>query len=329
MKLKSNEIFDELCKVVNLYVAILAIITLLAAVGFFKIKSEPVVRVLKPIYFLDMNGIVRAAKKGGVVDSIPKEWNQFTNKLMTYGHNVGLHMFGIKIGQGLAPYEDNFGTNFTFGLPVYTHPQDMLVDLGLIDKPSTNHLNKTILSDDQKRLRLQGLLGLDLQAVAWKQHLEPGWNMDRNPLQIFVTLTNIVYGSFDEATASFVNELRDSVYVVSIISVENPTSEAMENVRIAVSDSVYGTGTELVGWSVLPQVTDNTSRSRLLRLNVEHINAGESIEVVFRGKRFIRPEEVMVSLAPLSIQKSKVALIMLSTLCVTILLWWITLKRLT
>lgn len=52
--------FRGMSEVVTLYVGLLALVGLLASVGFFRLRVEPTLKMLNPVYVFDMPQLIRA-----------------------------------------------------------------------------------------------------------------------------------------------------------------------------------------------------------------------------------------------------------------------------
>jgi len=107
----------------------------------------------------------------------------------------------------------------------------------------------------------------------------------------------------------------------SIASIGNLSSEPIENVRVSVASSIWSAPVELVGWSDLPQLADATQKGHNHHITIERLEPGQSIEIVFRGHKLLRANEVSVVCSWI-FDKTKIAVLMALILVLTIAVYY-------
>lgn len=287
-------IFTHILNIANLYVAIIGILAILAAVGVFSIRAKPEVEVLKPIYSFDMKRITEALKEYKAEGFIKIPSNSDTI-LATYGEPSIAKESAVY----LLPYEA-VGA-WKWGRSSSLSPRTIWYQFGITDTNLALPLGMNYSAkrtDEQKRLGLFMLYTLDLGNQAFKDSLTLGNLSGPNLLdtcyQIFKS------GKGGENYEEFIVQLGFATKVYSLISISNKSSVPMDQIRLFVND-VWETGMlEVVGWTAVSQIVDLTSNGPNLRITIERLEPGQSIEILLRGSKYVRGKDILVSMPPLS-----------------------------
>lgn len=286
-------IFTHILNIANLYVAIIGILAILAAVGVFSIRAKPEVEVLKPIYSFNMNEITKALKENqleGVIKIPPNS----DSILATYGEPSSKDTYS----NDLLPYE-RVGA-FKWQRWSSASPRTMWYGLGITDtdlalRYGMNYSAKR--TDEQKRVGLGLLYREDLMEQAVKDSLTPGYT-DPNFLEMCYTIYKTGKGGTNYP--GFLVQLGFATKVYSFISISNKSSVPMDQIRLFVNDIMETGMLEVVGWTAASQIVDLTSNGPNIRITIERLEPGQSIEILLRGSKYVRGKDILVSMPPLS-----------------------------
>ena len=149
-------------------------------------------------------------------------------------------------------------------------------------------------------------------------------SLDKNPL----TIINGARGSMDgETFGSLIVRVIPATVIYSYISVANRTDYPIEHAQLFINDVISSGDLSVVGWTALSGITELNSNGPNIRLTLGSIQPKQSVEVLLKGQRIIRANDVSIVLAPLSnIDKGKVLLymgILLLVVCVISVPNWV------
>lgn len=115
--------------------------------------------------------------------------------------------------------------------------------------------------------------------------------------------------------------IEEATLLYSIASIANYSAEPIENIKLCVESSVWSAPVELIGWSNLPQSVEATQKEHTHHITIGRLEPGQSVEVVFRGHKLVRPHEVTIASA-WTFDKTKVAMLMSVILLLTVVLYY-------
>jgi hypothetical protein len=313
--------FKAFLDVANLCIAILAVIGLLVSVGFFRFRIEPTIKLLKPFYVFDMSKMVEAVRANAPQIPIPPEWLKLTNSLV---YLRGTNLASIRFGKLICPfsYAYNLSTNFADEYLVkQTDPPAYFYQLGVATAPS-NYVDaipgfSSERSDEDKRnsVWMTGVF-LDSCFLASERGLNPGDAIDQNPLtKLQEVMPHNPLPQFGDSVR--LGKISEATCVYSILSVANPHSEPIENIRISVANSQFTGPVTLIGWSNIPQIVESVERNNNYHVTIERLDPNQSIEIVFRGHKMLHENDVAIACA-WTFDKIKVGVSVLVTFLATL-----------
>jgi hypothetical protein len=318
--------FQTVTEVVNLCVAILAIVGLLVAVGFFKFQLEPELKLLKPAYAFDMSKLIAAFQANAPSVSVPAEWialtNQFVNLRSVPTKNLGLRnpTFSLPFAFSKA-ISDSDSEKYVIKP---SDPTDIFYQLGMAASPSNystaipNFSSKR--TDEEKRTAVIIPISFDEMTVARERGLEPGRHIEENPLLKLQSL--MPHTDHPQFADTFrVAAVAEATFVYSIVSVANMSSEPIENIRVSIPTSTFSGGVMLIGWSNIPQFVDATEKNKNYHIMVERLDPNQSIEIVFRGHKALHRPDVGIT-STWTFDKTKVGIFVFATMLLALAIFF-------
>jgi hypothetical protein len=308
--------FDTILKILNLYIGLLAIIGLLITLKIFSINNKPQFEILEPIYIFDMKEIIDAVKS---VDN----WQSVFPFSGAYGtlslYGAPESMDKLKNFKYTLPYVEGDG-NFHSGWSSFTFNNTIWYYLGIDDTTTIPKSSMDFASNrtsNQKRLGLTLLLISDLLKQADDKSLVLGGNLSVNPL-------TIIHNTKDSLLRGNMPKIFYATEIYSFLSIENKSSENMYNIRAYVNDVIGSGNLKVIGWTAATQGVKLISSSPNINISIEQLEPNESIEILFRGMKIIRKEDIKISIPPLSgINKKLVIAIIIIVFIFVIILFYI------
>jgi hypothetical protein len=306
---------DYISKIIKIYVGLLVIFSSLATVGLVPKKAEPDVEVLKPIYAFNMTEIYNILKSIGFKDIDPSVIGTMSDfGLPSNSDSISSIPYRL-------PYELNSDSSYS-GWSSWdsSNPWYMLgvSDTSLLIPTSFN--SSACRTEDQKINGLLLMYTYDFLHLSKIYKLIPGCSLKINPLNIIKMYCE---GNQGDRSRQIAQSAVSATRIYSIISINNRTSENIENVNVFINDVVNWGLISCVGWTEIEHIERIQSNSPSTRLKIDRIRAGQSIEIMFRGCRSIRMNDVLISTPYFSFpQKSSVIRIMMYSFAV--LLFFIT-----
>ncbi len=325
---KYRKVFRSVSEIVTLYVGLLALIGLLVSVGFFKLRIEPTLKLLDPVYAFDMPQLIHAFNDYARGVPLPEEWKGVTNGLAIFRTPYGKDLAGERlVASAMVPFQEaSFEDKSRFGSWMRpSDPRDLFYHLGLTNVPATYTAGQPNFSakrtNDQKRYGVGMPIVMDYVRLATARRIGLSGYLKENPL---VKLEAIVPRSNPPLfmSDSFrLDAVAEATFVYSIVSIGNHSSEPVENVRVSVGNSFWSGPVTLVGWSNIPQSVDSVESNHNYHLTLERLEPDQSVEIVFRGHKLLREHEVSVT-SSWNFDRTKVGIWMSVTLLLTILIYY-------
>ena len=318
--------FRTVTEVVNLCVAILAIVGLLVAVGFFKFQLEPELKLLKPAYAFDMSKLIAAFQANAPGVPVPAEWIALTNQLVNL-RSVPTTEFSLRNPSLSLPFafsktiSDSDSEKYVIKS---SDPTDIFYQLGMAASPSNystaipNFSSKRI--DEERRTAVILPILFDEMALGQERGLEPGSHIEENPLLKLQAL--MPHTDHPQVGDIFrLAAVAEATFVYSIVSVANRSSEPIENIRVSIANSTFSGGVMLIGWSNIPQYVDAVEKNKNYHITVERLDPNQSIEIVFRGHKALHKTDIGIASA-WTFDKIKVGIFVFATLLVALKIYF-------
>ena len=323
-----REFFRSLSELVTLYVGLLALIGLLASVGFFKLRLEPNIRVLEPTYAFDMPQLIKAFETYSRDAPLPEEWRNLSNQFATFRKPPTAQFPTQRVlSATMLPFQEPSAAGDT-NLPNWakpSNPVDLFYHLGLTNKPRTYDTQPPNFSakrsDDLKRYGIGIPIAMNWARLAMQRGIGHwDYRLKENPLAKFQEI--IPERDPPQWTdAAQMDLVAQATYVYSIVSVANYSSQPLENVKLSVPNSLWSGPVTLVGWSDVPQSVDSAEKSEGYHITIERLEPQQSIEIVFRGHKLLRETGISVS-SSWTFDKSNIGTWMFITLLLVVVLYY-------
>lgn len=323
-----RDFFRSMGEIVTLYVGLLALIGLLASVGFFKLRLDPNVRVLEPTYAFDMPQLIKAYETYAHGAPLPEEWRSISNQFATYRKPPIAPLPTERVlSSAMLPFQETSAVSDT-NFPAWakpSNPVDLFYHLGITNKPGTREMQPPNFSAKRSDVLKRYGIGIPM-AMNWARlAMQKGigqwdYRLKENPL---IKLQEIIPQPDPPqwADAARMDLITEATFVYSIVSVANYSSQPLENVKLSVPNSIWSGPVTLVGWSDLPQSVDSVEKSQGYHITIERLEPQQSLEIVFRGHKLLRESEMSVS-ASWSFDKAKIGTCMCITLVLVVVLYF-------
>lgn len=329
---KYREFFRSLSDIITLYVGLLALIGLLASVGFYRLRIEPTLKVLEPTYLFDMSQLIKAYESYSPSVPLPDEWRGVSNQFASFRIPPKVEIPLQSRLEAVLPFRHESVAGET-NLPRWAKPSsptDLFHNLGLTNKPGGYDAQPPNFSakrsDDLKRYGVGLAITLDIVRLAMERGVgQFDYRLMENPLAKFQQI--IPPRDPRQEHPQFVSDgtkldlIAQATYVYSIVSVANSSSQPLENVRLNVPNSFWSGSVSLVGWSDVPQSVDSIEKNEGYHITVERLEPQQSIEFVFRGHKVLRKTGISVSTS-WNFDKVSIGIGMLVTLLLVVTLYY-------
>jgi hypothetical protein len=289
-KLLSILEFKNLARFIGTWISILAFIGIFSTLGLFSIRVNPECRILNPIFTFNMNKINRTDHQFGKKVGIIHKYDSLMYCLGTYGIPKGFDNGKSRLF--LLPYEFNTGIN---GPVMPAEMDDFWYAVGFKDRgtflsgvPTYN--SKATRSDTEKMYGTELLLESNFGVEGRKDSLISPIRLNENPLMF---LHNNPHSDFDKFILKFAYIDATSIY--SILSISNYSQSTIDKINLRVND-VFGSGhLKLIGWTSTAEVQQIDTGSVNVHALINSLEPNTSVELVFEGKRVIRPKDILLS----------------------------------
>lgn len=309
---KSLIIFDNLTKIFNLYVLILAIIALLATIGTFSVRIRPEFKVLPPIYSFNIKQLAEISNKKNykvIINTIPTLNRSFNGNdrasLRTYGWDIAKKE-EIKY---LLPYETLDSNSFGWS----SNTKDNLWYRLGIEHSTPDSVNYSI-NNSNNRTDHQKLIALDLlfaetltkdpalteQDTNIKGTFSSG--IDTFGINPLIEIKN--YKSNFPNVAEYEKFIMDFTYsctkVYSVVTIENNYNAPIENINVYINDALNNGKLEIIGWTKGASNIEVKSNGVNKLLTLDKLDPKKSVEIVFRGFKYIRENEISTQVSSIT-----------------------------
>lgn len=302
-------------KFINLYIGILALVALFITIGWFNITNNPHIEILNPTYVFNMNRINSVLQKNNLYKIFPVD-ETLNNKFCSFGEPEGAYKQNSL--EYILPYFRVDANKFQREHSL--NPRSFLYHTGISDEIDiTKHIfnNATTRTENQKRLGLSTLLIWDMVNKFSSESLTSGPILKVNPLKELQNKKNVLP---DDVFNTIGSEFVFATTIYSIISICNYSNEDMHSINIFLND-VLNTGMlEVIGWTEGGHTIELKSRGPNFRFNIEHLPKNQSIEVLFRGNKKIRDNDIRISSVPFSSIDSSMVVCVLVVLFLLLLI---------
>jgi len=302
--------FKSCLEIINLSVAVLAIVGLLVSVGFFKLRIEPKIMLLEPTYGFDMSRLLAACRWNTPTLTPPSEWLRFTNQYVLLKKSSELILSNSR---QFVFFKTISETDLDMIVVKNTDPLFSFFQLGALKLGSKQYLNMVSLpnfaanrTEKQKRDAVFLPIFWDEKFFSRERHIEFEANsVDENPLLIIQALMpHTEAPQFGDAAR--LDAISDATFIHSIVSIANTSSEPIENIRLSVANSIFSGGVSLVGWSDVPQYVEALEKNRNYHITIERLDPNQSIEFVFSGHKTLHESDLGIA-SSWTLDKSTVA----------------------
>lgn len=324
--------FESLVRLLEFYVLVLSIIALLITIRVYDINVRPEWKILKPIFFFDSQKIAKILRnpiyspivdKSELLKSIINENSPWVNSILTY----------------FIDYDEKAGIEHEFAAFDFIKPKNKTEEIsGYITydewylmgiRDTFKHLQvirndlKASRTDDHKIKDLKLLLSKAMffdsdtlkkadTSVSVAKELSAFSKVSSNPFEEIVKID-----PYDEQFLGA--NLFANTTIYTCISISNPSNQAIENLNVVISD-VWNLGNfSVFGWTLSGNVIDIRKSSTSVQFTIDRLESGNSIEVLLKGKRLVRQNDMRLNYAGISyIDKYQV----ISLLVIIALLVW-------
>lgn len=335
--LKSLVIFDNLTKILNLYVLILAIIALLVTIGVFSIRVKPEVEILPPIYSFNIKRLITISTESNyseIINLTPSLKEAINDKertlLKTYGWTVPkkdeislfLPFETLDTNSKKQGWSSNTANNLLYRLGIETTSPDSIV------YRINNSAERTIR---EKYIGINFLIldalfkDLDIISKDSTQVRPLAFGLDTFSTNPIIDLNNI------KPKVTNIKNYEDFISkfglgctrVYSCISISNTSNEILENISLYINDVMNYGMLEIIGWTKGASNIEIKSNSINKLILLDKLEPHQSVEILFRGFKYIRENEISISLlSPPVYNKKSIYIIVIGTLLIVIFLYF-------
>jgi hypothetical protein len=306
-KVKKKDFYGKVSKVLNVYVLVLGIVSVLVSIGLFPINHRPDIKIIKAGYTFQMKRIIEISSNENFkkILQLSPHFAALYDIGIDSNAPVGAFLPEIKITslKYLLPYK-RVGFNNSYGWSSNTD-DNILYRLGVIDVAPEYWMGQTVnasitRSDLQKlygiRLLLtdQTLKELNPYSAADKTKKGLGiHDFEFDPLSELYKLRNIVSDSI--SYYNLIREFSFATKVYTVLSIANPSDEDMSDIDLFINQIYNYGGLKIIGWTNLSSVNLNESDDPNININIRQIEPGTSMEFVFYGMNILREQEIKLS----------------------------------
>ncbi len=310
--------FSVIKDILTFYVLLVSILTLLVAVGIFNIETQPVAKILKPVYVYNLNEIEQKFQNDTLkkkTELFPRlrynlydnknwrstlvgyyydynDWNNYSNEHSSYEMYDKIRKIEEYTGYMIPDEWYLWGyVNGSNNLVKILNNSDALRD----DDLKIYHLY--LLLHKAYRYEADSLKKLDTNIKLAEVN-----RLSYNPLSDLVMCDSLNFNCSD-----LIYNISDNMLIYSCVSVCNLSSQTMNNINLTLSDIFRYGRYSLVGWTKTSSISAIVQNPTSIELTIDRLESGRSIEIVFRGSKYIRSSDINLSGSYLSyIDKQKV-----------------------
>lgn len=309
---------EVISKFINLYISLLAVVAIFITIGWFNIQNHPKIELLTPVYAFDMTRI---------------------NSVLLKHQNTNIFPVIASLNNKYCLFNDpdsmNLKNSIKYRLPYYRvgakkfqrshslNKDNYFYHTGISDQSDITRIlfNTSVKrTDNQKRLGLSELLVWDSLEKFSKDSLSPGGTIKLNPLgELKKNLKILSNKVFDEIG----RELIFATTIYNYISVGNYSNENIESIDLFIND-VLNTGMlQVIGWTEGSCTTTLKSDGPNLRLSLKELQKNQSVEILIRGNKKLRDNDIKISSPFVSSLSNKKLVCTLTILFILVLILFI------
>jgi hypothetical protein len=277
---------------INLYVALLAIIGLLATIGIFDFTIKPELSLLSPTYVFNMSRMRNIVEKQyGIsfpIDSLTEN---------------SLGIYGMPNWDNLLPYEMVDKPIFEGGTVQKTMDEiNYWYEIGIDDSITSNitNNNSAYRNDSLKKAGLYHLFFAEIQK--YQKDLMVNYHipiksisvLGYNPLVYFYSLKNkIVKENFNELAISLGGGATNTY---SYLSISNKYDEQIQDIEVLINDLVNPGRYKVIGWTALPTSVELITNPPhiVTKIKIGKLDAHQSIEILIKGWKLLREKDIYI-----------------------------------
>lgn len=303
---------NYISKFITIYVNLLVIIALLTSIGVFTSRQNLEVEIFDPVYIFNMTKIIDAFNKAGISDPFLR-LHQGT--LAEYG--IPESYYKKEGMQFILPF-DKSGDDPFFGWNHLKHG-DPWYQLGISNDSMIVINTQSDRTNFEKMSGLQLLYASDYLEQASRYSLNPGSRLSKNPLTAIKEICDAdSQGKYDDlAMSCYV-----ATEVYSFVSVSNHSSVPIDDIFLNIDDTIREGMLELIGWTSITQAKTHDSNSPCIKFHIMRLEPNQSIELLIRGKKYIRNNEIRLTTKPAYfLNKFQIVRVMWISLAISVFLF--------
>lgn len=297
--------FDIILKLFEFYVFIITVLAVLVTIKIWDIEVKPELKILKPIYCFNAQGIFESINLPVYKNIINKSdtLKNMINPKSIWNEVILAYFYDYPEDEGVS----NVYAAFDFIKPnreveevsgYVTYDEWYL--MGIKDTFSyLQHITSDLKANRSEREKLKNiylLLGKSLfydsdslkktDSIKYKNKDISNYSRVKvNPLQLISNL--------DVKDTSFLGALIYSqTKIYSCLSICNNSNQTIENLKITINDVWFYGVYSLFGWTLSANIIDIKKSPNTLQFTVDRLEGGQSIEVLIKGKKYIRDNDI-------------------------------------
>jgi len=325
-RLRDMATFDGLKKILEFYVAALAVLGALAALNILSVWYTPECEELEPIYVFRLDCLLKVNQELG--SRRIRELDSYTTTVAEHGPET-LATWGILEGahgfsrENIVPTEKAPGQ--IQGYVALAKSKELGYRLGLEERgPDSRKYYSAGRTKVEKR---QGLAMMIEEAIEVKEGVAPKsipavitleGGLSENPLK---RISKIVKSEGGQAGYYLIKMLVNQMTILSAVSISNRSKQPINQLLILVSNVPLAEFVEVYGWTAIPSSIEVKTAHPNIRIAVDRLDAGNSFEILFRGSRAVRKDDVAISAAESIVNRRLVIVVMIVLFAVILFLY--------
>ena len=142
--------------------------------------------------------------------------------------------------------------------------------------------------------------------------------LSENPLK---RISKIVKSEGGQAGYYLIKMLVNQMTILSAVSISNRSKQPINQLLILVSNVPLAEFVEVYGWTAIPSSIEVKTAHPNIRIAVDRLDAGNSFEILFRGSRAVRKDDVAISAAESIVNRRLVIVVMIVLFAVILFLY--------
>jgi len=326
--------FSTILKLLEFYVLILSILAILVTIRIWDIEVKPELSILKPIYCFNSQKILEDISKPPYKDIVNND-DSLRDLFYAYFYNID-PIVGTKNSYAAFDYiKPNREVSEVSGYLV----DDIWYLNGLRDTfyylPNLTTDLKATRSEVEKMKGIKLLLAKSLFIDSDSLHKSDTINWKNRSLSFYQpTLNNplqIIYKNFKNDTLNLSSLIFMHTKIYSCLSISNNSNQTIEDVHVTINDIFFHGLYSLFGWTLAGNVKEIIKSPNTIQFTIDRIEAGQSIEILIKGIKYMRNNDVKLTYSGLSyVNKGKVIFYMIAIAIMVLLfdlLFWILSRR--